>query len=310
MTGSLQWVSGSPAVQAAVDAWRSDESRGGVLRDNPRRRLVRIPGGQEGPLLVKHHRGAEHHPLREALKRWIGRSPAAREARYLQTLDSSGVPVPGLAGLARLPDGGSLLILRFLPGRAGVDGLPAGRAARSSALASLGAAVRALHQSGHIHGDLHGENVLFEGESAVLLDVQHVRRSRRAADRLRDLGELDYSLWGRASAADRLRLRRAALGGSPTRELLRAVGEAARDKAHQHGRSRTRRLLRPGRLAVALTTHDARGLRLREMPAEAVAEALRLHERALRVGGSAVLKVDGRSSLTRVEAGGRRLVVK
>ncbi len=297
-------------MRAAVEAWRSDESRGGVLRDNARRRLVRIPGGEVGPLLVKHHRSAERHPWRERLKAWIGRSPAVREARHLEVLERAGVPVPGLAGLAELPEGGHLLVLPFLAGQAGAEGLPRERRARRAALAALGQAVRALHESGHVHGDLHGENVLFEGERAVLLDLQHVRPSRSPGDRLRDLGELDYSLWGRASLADRLRLRRAALGGSPSAESLRAVGRAARDKAHRHGRSRTRRLLRPGRQACALLIAEGRGLRLREIPAPDVAEALRAHRGLLARGGVSVLKNDARSALTRVEVAGRRLVVK
>jgi tRNA A-37 threonylcarbamoyl transferase component Bud32 len=310
----LRWLSGSAELQRVVEAALQGDSAASLLRENPRRRLLRVATSDGVPLLVKHFRTGSHHRRREALKARIGRSPAMREARHLRAAGEAGVPVPDLLGEASLPGGDRLLVMPFLEGEAGVAGLARSQAQRTRQLVALGRAVRALHEAGTVHGDLHAGNVLFGPESAVLLDLQHARRSTLDEDRLRDLGELDYSLWQVASLADRLRVRIAALGpsaeGTERAERLRAVGEHARRKAAQHGRSRTRRLLRAGRLTDTTRREGARGLRWKEFPEPAVAEALDAHARALAEAGDAVLKDDGRSRITRVRAGGRHVLVK
>lgn len=311
---ALRWLRGSAELQRAVEAALAGKPTADVLRDNPRRRVLRVDAANGERLLVKHFRTGSRHPLREAIKARIGRSPATREARHLRAAHRAGVPVPALLGEALLPGGDHLLVLPYLEGEAGASGLAQGQAPRARQLAELGWAVGALHEAGYVHGDLHAGNVLFGPEGVTLLDLQHARRSTRRKDRLRDLGELDYSLWQVASLADRLRVRIAALGamgeGPERAAQLRAVGEAARRKAAEHGRSRTRRLLRPGRLAVATGHGGVRGLRWRDFSERAVSEALEAHRRALAEGGSSVLKDDGRSRITRVQAGDRPVLVK
>lgn len=75
-----------------------------------------------------------------------------------------------------------------------------------------------------------------------------------------------------------------------------------------HGGKQERRALRPGRAYGALAIGSERGLRVRELPAAAVADALLRH----RAGGHGVrvLKDDGRSRVSALEAGGQALVVK
>lgn len=317
MSEGPRWHSGAEPVRRAVEAWLAGSLEGEILRDNPRRRVVCVCPPDHAPLLVKHFRTGAHHALRERVKAALGKSPADREARHLRALRADEVPVPAPLGEAVLPGGDRLLVLPFLEGASGVEGLAPERATRSAQLRALGEAVAAVHAAGYTHGDLHAGNVLFQESSVVLLDLQHARRSRSPARRLRDLGELDYSLWDRASASDRLRVRRAALGAAGVdrsdaalRVRLRGIGDAAAAKAWRHGRGRTRRLLRPGRLATRAAHARGRGLRLRIFSDDMLAEALAGHERALAERGDAVLKADARSRMTRTRVGDRDVVVK
>ncbi len=318
MSEAVRWSEGEPAVRRAVERWLAGAPDAGAetLRDNARRRLVRLRDAAAGELLVKHFRtGSGRHRRREAWKARIGRSPAAREHRMLRRLATAGVRVPTPRALGWLPDGDALLVLPFVRGVPLRDVLQRPRRARDAALAALGHEVARLHAAGVVHGDLHGENLLFDADGPVLLDLQHARSSRAGAARLRDLGELDYSLWDRATLGDRVRLRAAALGlrrpfDAAARERLRAVGTAARARARRHGSSRTRHVLRPGRSARALVLGEARGLCVPELEPADVAAALRAHRDALALGDHRVLKSDARSRLTAVHTGSRALVVK
>jgi tRNA A-37 threonylcarbamoyl transferase component Bud32 len=255
------------------------------------------------------------HPLRERLKSWLGRSPAEREWRNLMALHGAGIPVPEPRALGVLPDGDRLLAMCFVDGRPFATLLGESATARRDALHRLGALVTRMHEAGFVHRDLHSGNVLWTEAGPLLLDLQHARRSRSRQARHRDLGDLDYSLWGRAGLADRIRLRAAALGVAPpfdpaARAALRAVGEAARARAARHGRSRTRRSLRAGRLYARLRLPDGRGMRLRELPEAEVRQALAAHREALTSGDGRLLKSDQRSRISAVEVAGRRLVIK
>jgi tRNA A-37 threonylcarbamoyl transferase component Bud32 len=179
----------------------------------------------------------------------------------------------------------------------------------------VGRAVARLHDAGVEHRDLHAGNVIVADPSVAILDLQHAVHRRDEAARLRDLGQLDYSLWGEASAPDRLRLQRAALGldrhrSASDRERLRAVGRAALARADAHARSRTRRSLREGRLYARARVRGLAGLRLRVLEAGDLEAALAAHAGARSRGGPALLKSDPRSSVSRVRAGDRAAVVK
>jgi tRNA A-37 threonylcarbamoyl transferase component Bud32 len=311
----IRWYRGSERVQRAAErAVVGDE--GTVLRDNPRRRLIHLSDGDGGELLIKQFRVTSgRHPLRERLKVWHGRSPANREWRALAALHGAGVPVPEPLALGALPSGDRLLVMSFEEGRPFAAVLGETTTARWDALRRLGVLVTRFHEAGFVHGDLHGGNLLWTEAGPLLLDVQHAARSRSRRARNRDLGDLDYALWRRASLTDRVRLRAAALGvtrpfDAAARASLRAVGDSAHARADRHGRSRTRRSLRTGRLYARLRLAQGDGMRLREIPESAVRQALGAHGEAVAAGDQRLLKSDERSRISALEVAGRRVVVK
>jgi len=305
-----KWRQGDASFRAAVAAWLAAPATGTRLRDNPRRRLVRIPG-PGGDLVVKHFRTLHgRHPLRERLKAWIGRSPARKEARALRTLHRAGAPVPAPLGIGALPDGEPFLLLPFLEGADAREVLTRPGADRGAALRAIAAAVRALHERGYVHRDLHHGNVRFGPDGVVLLDLQNARPTSGRGDERADVAALVYSLRGLLTEAETRSLADATLGrerGSDDDALRRAV--AAR--ADAHARSRTRRAQRPGRRFARWRTDSGRGLHLREAGSEAVRAWLAAHEAALREDDpAACLKREGRVAITRVHAAGRTVVVK
>jgi tRNA A-37 threonylcarbamoyl transferase component Bud32 len=88
------------------------------------------------------------------------------------------------------------------------------------------------------------------------------------------------------------------------------VGRASERRARAHARSRTRRARRPGRRYARLQAGGREGLRLRRIDETALCKALEAHQSALAAGGPQVIQHRPRSSVTRVEAGGLRMVVK
>jgi tRNA A-37 threonylcarbamoyl transferase component Bud32 len=267
---------------------------------------------------VKHFRvGTGRHASRERAKRLLGRGQAEREAAALRALHAAGAPVAEPLALAFGAAGDASLALRFLPGEPLETALGRPPRERRALLAALGASVRALHAAGWAHGDLHRGNVWIHAGRPHLLDLQHAWRAGTDFDQdaVDDVGQLDYSLWGRASLADRVRLRAAALGldrpfDDDARCALRAAGEAAEGRADDHARSRTRRALREGRAFARARVGALRGLRSRELEEHALAALVAAHEEAQRSGGARVVKADARSRLSALAAGTRPVIVK
>jgi tRNA A-37 threonylcarbamoyl transferase component Bud32 len=313
----VRWRRGEARAREVVERWLAGDSAAGrVLRDNPRRRLIRLRDPVGGDLLVKHFRAASgRHPWREWLKARIGRGQGEREERALRALRAAGVAVPEPLALGVLPEGDVLLVLRFLPGLPLADALAAPAPERRRLLAHLGRAVAALHGAGWTHGDLHQGNVWVADREPVLLDLQHARRSARERRRAADLGQLDYSLWHRLSAPDRVRLLAAALAterpyDARARGALRGAARAAERRARAHARSRTRRSLRPGRAFARARVGALRGLRVRELAESELGALLEAHRAAQAAGDERVLKADARARLSAARAGAHRTVVK
>lgn len=309
----VRWLAGAPELTRAVEAALADPAAAECLRDNPRRRILRVPG-PGGGLLVKHYRlRTGRHPRRELAKAALRLAAPDREWRALRRLHRAGVPVPEPLARGVVEGGDRITVLRFHPEpllSEALGDLPARE--RRAALGAVGDAVARLHGAGWIHGDLHAGNLLASAGGAVLLDLQRARRSRFPRARRRDLAFLHHSLLPLTRAAERVALGRRILARrrlppAAIRAELRRIGRAARARAAEHAASRTRRALRPGRRFAELRLGPFRGLRLREVEPAWIAAVVEAHRRA---AGPALLKEDGRSRVTRVVAGARSTVVK
>ena len=112
----VDWQAGDPelgrSVAAEIERLGAPDCRARELRDNPRRRILRVDSETGGALLVKQFRlGSGRHRKRERLKLWLGRSPARREWRNLLALRAEGVAVPEPLAFGRLENGDWLVVM-------------------------------------------------------------------------------------------------------------------------------------------------------------------------------------------------------
>jgi tRNA A-37 threonylcarbamoyl transferase component Bud32 len=317
VTARVAWHAGDPAIRRSVeDALHGEAAdRREILRDNLRRRVFAWCADGGPRLLVKHFKTLSgRHAFRERLKAAVGRSGATREWNALRALRAAGVAVPEPLALGTLPQGDPVLVTRYVEGPLLRHAEP-GITSRRQVWETLGSQIRALHRAGFVHNDLHADNVILTKEGPVLVDLQHVRRTRSRRARCNDLGQLDFGLLGIASTPQRTRVAAAALGlvrpfGKDARRWLRAVRRASLRRADAHARSRTRRSLRVGRRFARVEIGPLRGMRLRSFDAEATAAVLEAHRDALARSDGRVVKRDARSRITELDAGGTRVVVK
>lgn len=318
---SLRWLAGDRALCDALGSLLRDPAQAGdaltLLREQPgHRRLLRARLASGQPVFLKHFtRTRGRHPLREAWKRAFGLEAARREWRALVALHARGVAVPEPLVLAEFEQGGLVLATRLLEGRTLKQTLAESPTARRPLFQAVGDLVASLHAAGWVHGDLHHGNLLVAGERVWLLDLQSARAPHTRLARQRDIAELDHSLAGSLSLCDRLRLRARALGVSQPfsereRRSLRAVGRASARRARAYTRSRMWRARRPGRRYARLRLEEREGLRWQTIDEAVLRGTLRAHERALASDSPAVLQRGSRSRVSRVEAGGVRLVLK
>jgi hypothetical protein len=154
-----------------------------------------------------------------------------RELSAAEALRRAGAPVPEPLGLVVHPAGAGTARGWFLSREAeGAEDLralllrlPPGDPARREALRAAGRAVRALHDAGGLHADLHVKNLLLlPGGGAMVADLDGARvldgpldRGRRGRQILRldrSLVKLGFRTGRPVPASDRRRLVRAYLG--------------------------------------------------------------------------------------------------
>ena len=181
----------------------------------------------------------------DAVVKVLHRRPrkAGREARALARARALGVPVPELVA-----SGAGWIATRFVAAR------PATRADLEHFLP----AVRAMHERGMLHGDLHLGNILMRGSEPLFLDVQKARflPALPGILRRRELGYLAHSL------------------GDPLPEALAASRRWRTLRAQRHWRSRTQRCLVESSGFTAFEAGALRGFRRRDVAADALARAL------------------------------------
>jgi tRNA A-37 threonylcarbamoyl transferase component Bud32 len=253
-----------------------------VLRERAgRRRLLRVRRGGHD-LLVKHVFGSRRrHPVRDRIKGRLRLGAVEREWRCLDRLFRAGLAVPRPRAAVVLRGGSSLLAVDFLEGRSLRDALLAGDRVSRVAFDAIGDAIRALHDSGAVHGDLQPDNVLLTPEGPVLVDFALARRRGGARSRMRDLGELDQALsrLPGGSRPRRLRIALRALGlrdvrAPEARRALADLSRASEARRRAHVASRTRRLAGPGRLVASVDLGAWHGLRMRDVDPRVLASRL------------------------------------
>jgi len=279
---------------------------GRVLRRSLHRVTARVEVPSQGPWLLK------VHAPRAGLDRWLspfrrGRARAEWEAaRHLGTLR---LPVPEALAFGERRRfgflGSSFYAARFLEGVGGLREALAAAAPteRLLLLARTASLVRALHDAGFDHRDLHAGNLLASPGPAkdarlVVTDLHRSRMGRR-------LGQ-----GARARAAARwLHSLRPQLGEGERAAWLAAYGEAgpgfcarvARDEARIERRTRRSRAKRCFVESTRYTRDvgAGRGARARSLTRERLEEVLRAHDEALAREDDRVLKRGRKSLVTR-----------
>ena len=213
---------------------------------------VEVPGA--GRVFVRQylHGGALRKVTRD-LYRGEGRFSA--ELAALTGAATAGVPVPEALGFVSVAAGLGLrrgwLLAREVPGAVDVlrflcDAPPAAR--RREVLAASGRAVRALHDAGFEHPDLHLKNLLLTPQGAVLvLDLDNAERvgevtgemSRAALFRFDRYAAKQAAAALPVSRSDRLRVLRSYAGADwPAREEVRGIARRLARHIARHGSRR------------------------------------------------------------------------
>jgi len=111
--------------------------------------------------------------------RFLGRRRGLEEILLLDHLSRGRVPAPKPAFL-EVRRSGPFVKMRLgtweIAGRPMTKALAGDAAGRRQAMEAAGRSVRRLHDCGVLHGDLHLDNLLWDGEEAGLLDFDHARR--------------------------------------------------------------------------------------------------------------------------------------
>jgi len=306
---AARWTHGDAALGRAVAAALTTP-QATLLRDNASRMLWRVQGPSFDVAVKRFRVTTGRHVLRERIKAAIGRAPALREWRALETMRGAGLAVPAPLALGTLPDGDRLLVSEWIDGAPLARALDAPATTRAERIAALAACVHRVHEAGWVHGDLHAGNVVVRDGAPVLLDWQHARRTRAAPARRRDLARLEFALSRLVSRGRRMRLRRIVLGARATDDAILAAGRAADRRARDHARSRTEKACRPGAVARRIRAGAARGLALRDVDAGALEALLAAHAESVRARDARVLDASERARVTAQSLAGRAVVVK
>ena len=271
---------------------------------------VEVPG--LGSLLLKVHRP---RGLADRLRAALRASRARAEWDAARFLEGAGVPTPELLVLAERRRGfvveQAATAARFLPARETfAPALRAQPAAKAHALLVRAARwVRAMHDRGISHGDLHSGNVLVgpgPGDRAEIhvVDLHTVRTGRPVSPCVREaqLARWLHSLASVAGPGGRLRSLRAYLGDDVARKVLgpaharieRLVARRERTRV----RSRSRRAVEESGTFTREMGGDV-GRRRRDLSLASLEAALAAHDRAIAGRGASLLKAGPKSVVTR-----------
>lgn len=272
-------------------------------------------------VVVKEH--TPHGPA-AILRSWFVGSPAAREWRIVCFLHSRGVAVPEPLGFGRRVAGrrGGIVVLQAIAGAVTLEDILMGRAAigvsRRILARRTGRLVRAMHDAGVRHPDLHAANLLVSPEGTLtLIDFHSARIASKPLsfhDRMRDLIPFAGAFLVCARSIDRLRFFKAycdGLGSLESFEIaVKNLESAAWSRLRKFLKKYDLRPLRRGKAFAPLHIHGRRGMGVRNRRASDLARSLGTDpvEMLGRVGFP--IKVDQDSSVYSLPYDGERFVVK
>jgi tRNA A-37 threonylcarbamoyl transferase component Bud32 len=289
---------------------------GDVFKRNNYRSAGRVEVPRLGAVLLKVHRPKG---LADVVRAAVRESRAAAEWRAARYLAGAGVPTPEAVFVAERRKGPFLeqasTATRFLGARTTfAPALLAQPSAMRRALVVRAARwIRAMHDRGAAHGDLHSGNVLAgpgPGDRCAIhvVDLHKVRVGRAVSRRVREanLAQWHHSLLEAVGPGGRLRSVLAYLGydpraGARPAGLSRAFARlerAVRARERRRLRSRSRRCVEEGQTFTA-DVGAGRGWRRRGVEVAAIDTALAAHDRAAAAGGPAVAKRARKSLVTR-----------
>jgi tRNA A-37 threonylcarbamoyl transferase component Bud32 len=185
------------------------------------------------------------------------------------------------------------------------------------AIESLAKKVKAFHDAGLFHKDLHGGNFLWDGETFFLTDLHRaeILRSVSLDQRLQNLSHLFHSLrshWGRE---DFLRFLKEYFGEESLdcKELKNRFQKVLASIEHLQRRwrkSRTRRCLKESTSFYRERGREMVVYRRRDFPMDRVEEALRRHRALTGKTSENLLKQAPESLVSLVQAGDTKICVK
>lgn len=286
-------------------------ARGAEIGRNLYRRTARVDVPGLGALVLKVHRP---HGLADTLRAAVRGSRAAAEWAAGRFLFGAGLPTPEPVLLVERRRGPFLELAasasRLLPGRVTFEPAwvvqPASKARRL--LERAARVIRAMHDRGGDHRDLHSGNVLVghgPGDVSTIdvVDLHKVRVGRALGHRRRaaNLAQWLHSLAATVGPGGRLRSLRAYLGPDSTPAEVRAAwGRLGRHLAwrdRRRVRSRSRRCVEEG-LEFTRDVGTGSGWRRLDLPLVALDLALAHHDRVLAARGAEVLKVGDKHRVT------------
>ena len=282
---------------------------GRVLRPSVSRLTSRVSLGPSGAALLKVHRVRS---LGERLLSCVRGGRARQEWRASRYLGAAGLPVPPALALGEARRlgmlRGSFFAARFLPGlrpaHEALDGQPPDK--RDALLERLAVLVRAMHDRGFDHRDLHSGNVLAgpgPGDECqvVLVDLHRSRLGVRvgAAARARALARWLHSLAGLLDSSARVAwLARYCGSEEEARALLPGIERRMARLERVRRASRGKRCLKESTV-YTLDVGRGRGARRRDLALGALDAALAAHDRAADPQASGFLKRSRKGRVTR-----------
>lgn len=329
--GGLEWLAEAPTadvvqreIAARLDAVESIPGAE-LIKRNLVRAVYRVPLADGARVIVKRYavRG-----VRDPVKYLFKASRARAEWRVGRGLDEAGIPTAVPLAMAERHAGGLLrdaaLVTREIPDALHLNAYveehfaaEEGAELRVALYDRLARLIRRMHAAGFVHNDLHGGNVLVNGDPATaqahIIDLHSVTRSGTPSPGRRwfDLVKLLHSMRTCSTPQERVALCRAYEdeGGTPSGTELSRLLAAGRVSSvlepriermeRKRVRSRTLRSLERSSRFDVTSAGPFHVHHLRAIPAASFRELIPGHREALARGGAAVLKDAHRSALTR-----------